>query len=114
MYWVYLLRCGDGSLYAGITTDPARRLRQHRGELSGGAKYTAPREVVGYAALWRAADRSSASKLEYALKRLTHAGKEALAAGKPFPGPLPEGVVPDSVQAPLRSGEHCDMILPGE
>ena len=31
MYWVYLLRCGDGSLYAGITTDPARRLRQHRG-----------------------------------------------------------------------------------
>ena len=48
MYWVYLLRCGDGSLYAGITTDPARRLRQHRGELSGGAKYTAPREVAGY------------------------------------------------------------------
>ena len=30
------------------------------------------------------------------------------------PGPLPEGVVPDCTQAPLRSGEHCDMILPGE
>lgn len=95
MYWVYLLRCADGSLYAGITTDPARRLRQHKGELSGGAKYTAPRQVVGYAALWRAADRSAASKLEYALKRLTHPQKEALAAGEPFPGLLPEGVAPD-------------------
>ncbi|MFB3094982.1 MAG: GIY-YIG nuclease family protein, partial [Candidatus Acidiferrales bacterium] len=29
MYFCYLLRCSDGSLYAGITTDPARRLKQH-------------------------------------------------------------------------------------
>ena len=95
MYWVYLLRCGDGSLYAGITTDPARRLRQHKGELSGGARYTASREAVGYAALWRAEDRSAASKLEHALKRMGHAQKEALAAGEPYPGLLPEGTVPD-------------------
>ena len=93
MYWVYLLRCADGSLYAGVTTDPARRLRQHKGELPGGAKYTASREVVGYAAMWHAPDRSAASKLEYALKHLTHARKEALAAGEDLPGLLPEGVV---------------------
>jgi putative endonuclease len=99
MYFVYLLRSTDGSLYAGITTDPTRRLRQHKGELSGGAKYTAARTVTGYAALWQAPDRSAASKLEYALKRLTHAQKEALAAGGDFPGPLPEGVAlsPDAI-----------------
>lgn len=30
MYYVYLLRCADGTLYTGITTDPARRLAEHR------------------------------------------------------------------------------------
>ena len=99
MYWVYLLRCTDGSLYAGITTNPARRLRQHAGELSGGAKYTSSHPPAAYAALWRAEDRSGASRLEYRLKRLTHAQKEALAAGGEFPGPLPEGVSP--AQAPF-------------
>jgi putative endonuclease len=42
MYWVYLLRCADGSLYAGITTDPERRLRQHRGERPGGRNTPRP------------------------------------------------------------------------
>ena len=41
MFYTYLLRCEDHSLYAGITTDPARRFAQHCGKLSGGAKYTA-------------------------------------------------------------------------
>ena len=94
MYFVYLLRCSDDSLYAGVTTDPERRLRQHKGELPGGAKYTASRGAEGYAALWRAPDRSAASRLEAALKRLNHTQKEALAAGGDFPGPLPEGGVP--------------------
>ena len=91
MYWVYLLRCEDGSFYAGITTDPARRLRQHTGELPGGAKYTAAHPPAAYAALWQAEDRSTASRLEYRLKRLDHARKEALARGEEIPGLLPEG-----------------------
>ena len=82
MYYVYLLRCGDGSLYAGITTDPVRRLRQHRGELRGGARYTAARQPVAYAALWEAPDRSSASRMEARLKRTGHADKERMAAGE--------------------------------
>ena len=40
MYFVYLIRCRGDTLYAGITTDLPRRMRQHRGELPGGAKYT--------------------------------------------------------------------------
>lgn len=90
MYYVYLLRCEDGALYAGITTDPARRLRQHRGELRGGARFTAKDRPQGFAALWTAPDRSAASRLEYRLKRLTHAQKEAVAAGAADP-PLPAG-----------------------
>ena len=91
VYWVYLLRCEGGALYAGITADPERRLRQHRGELSGGAKYTAGRKPLGYAALWTAPDRAAASRLEYRLKRLSHAQKELLAAGGGLDGLLPEG-----------------------
>ena len=78
MYYVYLLRCESGALYAGITTDPARRLRQHRGELRGGAKFTAGNRPLDYAALWTAPDRAEASRMEAKLKRLTHAQKEAL------------------------------------
>ena len=91
MYCVYLLRCEDNSLYAGITTDPARRLRQHRGELRGGARYTALRRPVGYAALWTAPDRAAAARLEYRLKRLGHADKEALARGESIDALLPAG-----------------------
>ena len=40
MYFVYIVRCRDDTLYTGITTDLRRRMRQHRGELPGGAKRT--------------------------------------------------------------------------
>ena len=98
MYYVYLLRCGDNSLYAGITTDPARRLRQHRGELRGGARYTAVRQPVAFAALWEAPDRSSASRLEARIKGLGHAEKKRLAAGED--------------PAELLTGEYRRLPLP--
>ena len=41
MYYIYTLRCADGSLYTGITTDVKRRMRQHLGHIKGGAKYNA-------------------------------------------------------------------------
>ena len=79
MYYVYLLRCLDGSIYAGITTDLKRRYREHRGEGKRGAKYTHAHPPAGYVAAWRAPDRSAAGRLEYQLKKLSHEGKEALA-----------------------------------
>ena len=85
MYYVYILRCEGDSLYTGITTDPARRLRQHRGELPGGAKFTAGKRPLRYAAMWEVSDRSTASRLEAKIKRLTHTQKEALAAGTAVP-----------------------------
>ena len=78
MHYVYLLRCQDDSLYVGITTDLSRRLREHRGEGGRGAKYTRAHPPLGYAAAWRAPDRAAAGRLEYQLKKLGHAGKEAV------------------------------------
>lgn len=91
MYYVYILRCCDGSLYSGIATDLARRFRQHAGELAGGAKYTATHPPLRFEAAWSAADRAAASKLEYRLKRLTHAQKEQLIRGGTPEGLEPEG-----------------------
>ncbi|HEU4951774.1 MAG TPA: GIY-YIG nuclease family protein [Holophagaceae bacterium] len=79
MAWsVYLLRCGDGTLYCGIAQDVEARLAQHRA--GKGAKYTrgrGPLELV-HAEAWPT--KSEALKRERALKRLSRAAKLALIA----------------------------------
>ena len=77
-WWVYILRCGDGTLYTGITDDLSRRLAAHRA--GKGAKYTRGRGPLAVAYLEEQPDRSAASKREWAIKRLARAEKEALAA----------------------------------
>ena len=76
--YVYLLRCADGSLYCGWTTDPERRLRQHNA--GSASRYTRRRRPVEYALLIPAADRSSALREEARIKRLTRGEKLALIA----------------------------------
>ena len=85
---VYLARCGDGSLYTGITTDPERRLKQHNEGL--GAAYTRSRLPVTLVYRELAGSRSQALRRERAIKSLTRAAKEALAlqSGRPA---LPPG-----------------------
>ena len=81
MYFVYLLQCGDGSLYAGITTDLSRRLKEHKeGE---GSRYTRARGAKKMLYSERHPDRSSALKREALIKRLTRAQKLALAKAAP-------------------------------
>lgn len=79
-YFVYVVACADGSLYTGITTDVARRMAEHAQGAGRGAKYTRTHRVVGVRALWTAPDRSAASRLEYRIKRLPRASKDALIA----------------------------------
>lgn len=79
-WFVYLLRCADGSFYAGITTDVARRLDEHNNGVAG-AKYTRARRPVTLAWSEPAADRSAASKREYAVRNLPRAEKERLVQG---------------------------------
>ncbi len=76
MYFCYLLRCSDGSLYAGITTDPARRLKQHNhGQAS---KYTAARRPVRLVWKEKHHNRSSALRREAQIKRWPRRRKQAL------------------------------------
>ena len=81
LWQVYLLQCADSSLYAGVTTDLARRLQQHNGQLAGGARYTKARRPA--VLVWSEAcdSRSDAQQREYALRRLSRAQKLALIAG---------------------------------
>jgi putative endonuclease len=78
-YYVYLLRCADGTLYTGSTTDVEARERKHNAGL--GAKYTAARRPVRMVYSEVHGSRSAAQQREAQLKRWTHAKKEALIAG---------------------------------
>jgi len=76
---VYILCCGDGTLYTGATSDLARRLEQH--QAGRGARYTRSRLPVALHYWECARDRPSALRREAALKRLTRA--EKLRLGRP-------------------------------
>ena len=74
MRWrVYLLRCGDGTFYAGITNDLPKRLAAHRD--GRGARYTRGRGPLVVVHEEPAPDRASASRREHELKRLSRAQK---------------------------------------
>lgn len=73
-YFVYILECSDGSLYTGITTDVPKRLDEHNTS-SKGAKYTKARRPVKLLFEEPSSDRSSASKREYEIKKLTRMQK---------------------------------------
>ena len=75
-WYVYILLCGDGTLYTGITTDVPRRLQMHR---SGkGAKYTRGRQPLELAYTEVCDDHSQALKREWQIKQLSRAEKEKL------------------------------------
>ena len=77
-YLVYILRCGDGTLYTGCTNDLPRRIRAHQ---SGrGAKYTRSRLPVELVYQEAVPDRSAALQREAAIKRLDRRRKLALIA----------------------------------
>ena len=76
---VYILQCGDGRLYTGITSDLARRVRQHAA--GRGARFTRSFGVAGVRYTERCRTRSAALKREAALKRLTRARKLLLCDG---------------------------------
>lgn len=77
---LYLLRCNDGSLYTGITVDVERRMQQHA--QGTGAKRLRGQGPLVLAFSQEVGDRSTALRLEYRVKKLTRAKKEALIAGQ--------------------------------
>ncbi len=73
---VYIVRCADGSLYTGISTDVEARLAKHNA--GKGAAYTRSRRPVVLAWKEENVDESTARKREAALKRLSRKEKQAL------------------------------------
>lgn len=78
MYYVYIVRCHDNSLYTGITNDVNRRMREHFLKLKEAANYTKSRDVKSLEALWSCENRSEATKLEYKIKQYKKEDKENL------------------------------------
>ena len=77
-WWVYLLRCRDGTLYTGITTDLARRLAQHNAGTA--SKYTRSRRPVAMVYREPAQTHGDALRREIAVKKMSRAAKVALVA----------------------------------
>lgn len=80
LFSLYIVRCADGSLYTGIATDVARRVKEHE---SGprGAKYLRGRGPLTLAFQTCIGDRSAATKAEYHVKKLPRSDKEQLISG---------------------------------
>ena len=80
MFYTYILRCSDDSLYTGIAADVRRRMKEHFSKDKKCAKYTRCHTAQKLEAVWQSEDRAAASRLEYRIKRLTREQKERLIA----------------------------------
>lgn len=98
-WFLYLIECDDASVYTGIAIDVEARFAKHVSGL--GARYTRARKPVCVLASFELADRSSASRAEYWVKRLSPAQKRALAAGER----TLDSVLPQVAQADAAASE---------
>ena len=81
MYYLYILKCADKTLYTGICVDLARRLKEHNSSVLG-AKYTRGRRPVKLIFFRKFRTRSTASKAEARMKRLPRRQKLKIIKGK--------------------------------
>ena len=82
MTWsVYIIRCGDGTLYTGVAIDVERRLEEHQSQGSKGAKYTRGRGPLKLVYQSEIGTRSEACAEEYRIKQLSRSEKKAFVAG---------------------------------
>jgi putative endonuclease len=78
LWFVYIARCSDNSLYTGIAMDVERRIEEHNNDDKAGAKYTRARRPVKLVYQEEVTSRSEAASRESVLKKLTKREKEAL------------------------------------
>jgi putative endonuclease len=75
---IYILECSDNSLYCGITNNLKRRLKQHNGEIKGGAKYTQSHRPCKLVYKEESASRSEALQREAIIKKMSRDEKKTL------------------------------------
>ncbi len=80
MYYTYMIRCKDNSIYTGMTNDIKNRFKEHKSGV--GAKYTKTHPVEKLEIAWSSKNKSLACKLEYQLKQLTKLQKEKIIKGE--------------------------------
>ena len=79
-YFIYILECADKTLYTGITSDIIKRLRQHNGEIAGGAKYTRARRPIVLVYKEEVKTHAEACAREAEIKAMSRQEKEKLVA----------------------------------
>ena len=82
MYYTYMIRCSDNSIYTGMTSNLEKRVEEHLTKSKNGAKYTKSHNAVKLEIAWKSKNKSLACKLEYYLKKLTKCQKEKLIDGE--------------------------------
>ena len=78
LWYVYVVRCSDNSLYTGIALDVVRRINEHNSHDALGAKYTRARRPVKLVYQETMSSRSEAGSREHAIKKLSKQEKENL------------------------------------
>ena len=78
MYYTYMIRCKDNSIYTGITTNLEKRMQEHFTKDEKCAKYTKKHTAIRLERAWKSENRVFASKLEYWIKHLSKVQKEEL------------------------------------
>lgn len=89
-HYVYILRCANGALYTGYTLNVPQRLAVHNA--GKGARYTRAHRPVVLLCCWGFRTRREAMQVEYRVKQLTRASKEALVSGILLPEWLEGGI----------------------
>lgn len=81
-WWLYIVKCADGSLYTGITLDIARRLKEHQDAGRKGSKYLRGRGPLELVFSYRFESRNAALRGEARLKKWSRRKKEQLISGE--------------------------------
>ena len=82
MWSVYIIRCGDNSLYTGISNDVVKRFAVHQSRGAKSAKYTRNRHPLQLVFTAKIGNKSAASRAEYQIKQLPKKVKESLVLGQ--------------------------------
>ena len=80
MYYTYMVRCKDNSIYTGMTNNLEKRIKEHVSK--NGAKYTRTHNAIKLEIAWKSKEKSLACKLEYYIKQLNKQQKENLIKGE--------------------------------
>lgn len=110
MYYIYMLRCKDNSLYTGITNDLSRRFSEHKEKDKKGAKYTRAKGAVSVEAVFETAGKKAALRLEIFIKSQKKQIKERIINDKALFYEKTKDKFPEDVFRFLKKNEIEDLL----